>query len=149
MTLTRQSDHSLGPCTSQRARIGNRAEVAISIHADGGDAGRGFHVIYPTAALPGYTDDIAKPSYKLALAMRNAMRTTGLPDSTYIGRNGLDARVDLVGLVLSDVPKVFIESGAMHNPTDARLLGSAAFRQRIANAMARGLATYLATAPRR
>ncbi len=149
VTLTRQSDHSLGPCTSQRARIGNKAEVAISIHADGGDAGRGFHVIYPTAALPGYTDDIAKPSYKLALAMRNAMRTTGLPDSTYIGRNGLDARVDLVGLVLSDVPKVFIESGAMHNPTDARLLGSAAFRQRIANAMARGLATYLATAPRR
>ena len=37
----------------------------------------------------------------------------------------------------------------MHNPTDARLLGSAAFRQRIANALARGLAKYLATAPRR
>ena len=81
--------------------------------------------------------------------MRNAMRTTGLPDSTYIGRNGLDPRVDLVGLMLSDVPKVFVESGAMHNATDARLLGSAAFRQRIANAMARGLAKYLATAPRR
>lgn len=149
VTLTRTSDSTQGPCTSQRAAIGNKAEVAISIHADGGDAGRGFHVIYPTAALRGYTDDIAKPSYRLALAMRDAMRTTGLPDSTYIGRNGLDPRVDLVGLVLSDVPKVFIESGAMHNSTDARLLGNAAFRQRIANAMARGLAKYLATAPRR
>ena len=149
VTLTRTSDRSMGPCTSQRAAIGNKAEVAISIHADGGDAGRGFHVIYPTAALRGYTDDIARPSYRLAVAMRNAMRTTGLPDSTYLGRNGLDPRVDLVGLILSDVPKVFIESGAMHNPTDARLLGNAAFRQRIANALARGLAKYLATAPRR
>ena len=82
---------AMGPCTSQRAAIGNKAEVAISIHADGGDAGRGFHVIYPTAALRGYTDDIARPSYRLAVAMRNAMRTTGLPDSTYLGRNGLDA----------------------------------------------------------
>jgi N-acetylmuramoyl-L-alanine amidase len=145
VTLTRTSDSSQGPCTSQRAAIGNRADVAISIHADGGDAGRGFHVIYPTSRR-GYTDDIARPSYRLAVAIRDAMRTTGMPDSTYVGRKGLNGRQDLVGLLLSDVPKVFLESGAMHNPTDARLLGTASFRQRIAQALAGGLDEYLAAA---
>ncbi len=148
VTLTRRSNRSQGPCTVQRAKLGNRAEVAISIHADGGDAGRGFHVIYPTA-LRGYTDDIARPSYRLAVAIRNAMRTTGLPDSTYIGRRGLNGRRDLVGLLLSDVPKVFLETGAMHNRHDARLLASPAFRERIARALAGGLARYLKGAPRR
>ena len=133
----------MGPCTFRRAAIGNKAEVAVSIHADGGDAGRGFHIIYPTS-LRGYTDDIARPSYRLALALRDAMRTTGMPDSTYVGRNGLNGRQNLVGLLLSNVPKVFLESGAMHNPTDARLLGSPAFRQRMAQALAVGLNRWFA-----
>jgi N-acetylmuramoyl-L-alanine amidase len=148
VTLTRSSNSSQGPCTVQRAKIGNRAEVAISIHADGGDAGRGFHVIYPTA-LRGYTGDIAKPSYRLGVAIRNAMRTTGMPDSTYVGEDGLNGRADLVGLLLSDVPKVFLESGAMHNSTDAQLLAAPAFRERMARALAGGLAKYLKKAPRR
>jgi N-acetylmuramoyl-L-alanine amidase len=66
-----------------------------------------------------------------------------MPPATYVGRDGLDVRTDLGGLNLSTVPKVFIETGNMHNPTDATLLESAAFRQRAANALAHGLEKFL------
>ena len=45
--------------------------------------------------------------------------------STYVG--GLVARGDLGGLRLSDVPKVFIETGNMRNAADARKLESRRF----------------------
>lgn len=146
VVLTRRNNNGVGPCINERARIGNRAhsDAAISIHADGGpDSGRGFHVIYSTK-INGLTDDIYRPSVKLARALRNAYeRGTGLPTSTYLGSGGLDERSDLGGLRLSDVPKVFIESGNMRNSTDARKLSSGRFRQRIAEALAHGLADYL------
>jgi len=135
-----------GPCITERAAIGNRlrANVALSIHADGGPStGRGFHVIYP-APVRGLTDDIAGASYVLALKLRATYRVgTGIPYATYAGAGGLDARADLGGLNLSDVPKVFIETGNMRNVTDAALLGRPGFRQRIAQAIANGLAGFL------
>jgi N-acetylmuramoyl-L-alanine amidase len=136
VTLTRTANDTQGPCTAVRAAIGNRADVALSIHADGGPpGGRGFHVIEP-GLLPGYTDDIRAASSRLGTALRDAMRGTGMPDSTYIGSAGLDVRTDLVGLVLSDTPKVFLETGNMRNAADARLLGSASFRDAVATAIA-------------
>jgi len=146
VVLTRTTDTGWGPCITERAAIGNRAhaDAAISIHADGGPAsGRGFHVIYPPA-LRGLTDDIAAPSYRLALAVRRDFHAvTGMPLSTYVGRAGLDERSDLGGLNLSDVPKVFIETGNMRNPQDARLLEDPVFRQREARALALSLADFL------
>jgi N-acetylmuramoyl-L-alanine amidase len=117
----------------------------VSIHADGGPpSGRGFHVIYPPS-IRGLTDDIAKPSKCLALAMRHTYRAgTGLPHATYLGGDGLSARSDLGGLNLSDVPKVFLEAGNMRNATDARLLSSARFRQLEARALAEALADFIA-----
>ena len=50
---------------------------------------------------------------------------------------------DLGGLNLSDVPKVFVETGNMRNGADARLLESPAFRERIARSMVAGLARFL------
>ena len=147
VVLTRTSNDGWGPCITERAAIGNRADAdaAISIHADGGPAeGRGFHVIYPRA-IRGLTDDIAAPSRCLALAMRRAYRKgTGFPYATYIGRRGLSARSDLGGLNRSDVPKVFVETGNMRNRTDAALLERAAVRRRIAAALASGLRRYFA-----
>ena len=146
VVLTREDSKGVGPCINERARIGNRADsdAAISVHADGGSSsGRGFHVIYSTE-INGLTDDIYRPSVKLAHAIRDAYeRGTGLPPSTYIGSDGLDERPDLGGLRLSDVPKVFIESGNMRNATDAAKLSSPSFRQRIAEALAAGLKHYL------
>jgi len=146
VVLTRTAKTPWGPCITKRAAIGNRAhsDAAISIHADGGPAGgRGFHVIYPPS-IRGLTNDIAKPSKRLAYAIRSAYRAgTGLPYATYLGSRGLDVRSDLGGLNLSDVPKVFVETGNMKNATDARLLSTASFRQRIARALANGLAQFL------
>jgi N-acetylmuramoyl-L-alanine amidase len=146
VVLTRTTDDGWGPCIDERAAIGNRAHaaVAISIHADGGPAGgRGFHVNYPTV-VPGYTDDIAAASYRLALDIRAAYAAgTGMPPADYIGRAGLLARSDFGGLNLSDVPKVLFETANMRNATDASLVESPAFRQRAAQAIAAGLAAYL------
>jgi N-acetylmuramoyl-L-alanine amidase len=66
-----------------------------------------------------------------------------MPYATYLGSSGLSERSDLGGLNLSDVPKVFIETGNMRNATDAALLESPAFRQRAARALALGLAAFL------
>ena len=146
VVLTRASNAGWGPCITERAAIGNRAQAdaAVSIHADGGPAsGRGFHVIYPPS-IRGLTDDIARPSKCLALAMRHAYRAgTRLPYATYLGGNGLSVRSDLGGLNLSDVPKVFVETGNMRNRSDARLLESPRFRERIARSIAAGLARFL------
>lgn len=148
VVLTRSTDTGWGPCITERAAIGNSAHAAaaISIHADGGPAtGHGFHVIYPPS-IPNLTDDIASSSYQLALAIRAAFHAgTDMPYATYIGQEGLDERNDLGGLNLSDVPKVFIETGNMRNAGDAAQFGSASFREREAQALAKGLAAFLRT----
>ena len=147
VVLTRSTNAGWGPCITRRAAIGNRARAAaaISIHADGGPAGgRGFHVIYPPP-IPGLTDDIAGSSRRLALAVRAAYRAgTGLPYATYVGDRGLAVRSDLGGLNLSNVPKVFVETGNLRNAEDAALLADGSFRQRVARSLARGLGAYLA-----
>jgi N-acetylmuramoyl-L-alanine amidase len=146
VVMTRRNDRGVGPCINERARIGNRAhsDAAISIHADGGPpSGRGFHVIYPTR-IEGLTDDIYKDSRRLAKAIRAKYeRRTGMPRSNYVGTEGLDKRSDLGGLRLSNVPKVFIETGNMRNATDARKLESSRFRKRIARGLLEGVKRFL------
>ena len=138
VVLTRTTNTGVGPCIDERAAVGNRvhADAAISIHADGGPAGGvGFHVVYK----PG-----APASRRLALAVRKAFAAgTGEPFATYIGHDGLDVRTDLGGLNLSTVPKVLIETGNMRNAGDAARLESAAYRQREAASLARGLEAFL------
>jgi N-acetylmuramoyl-L-alanine amidase len=147
VVLTRDSDTGVGPCVTERAAIGNRAraDAAVSIHADGGPAGGyGFHVIWP-ADLPGRTTAIVAPSYRLAVALRDAFgAVTGEHTATYLGHDGLDQRGDLGGLDLSTVPKVFIECLNMRNAADAAKATDPGFRQRAAEGIARGIAAYLA-----
>ncbi len=143
--LTRDSDRGVGPCIDRRAGIGNLAgaDVAVSVHADGSDAGnRGFHILVP-GALPGYTDDIAGPSRDYARILREELPAAGMPPSNYIGSDGIMLRTDLGGLNLSDVPKVFVESGNMRDPTDAALLTSPEFRQRWAERIAAATTRFL------
>jgi N-acetylmuramoyl-L-alanine amidase len=144
--LTRKNDKGVGPCINRRAKIGNkfRADAAVSIHADGGPpSGRGFHVIYSNR-IAGLTDDIYKPSKKLGRSLRNAYaKRTKTPPSNYAGSKGLDKRSDLGGLRLSDVPKVFIETGNMQNRADARDLERSSYRKRIARGIRDGLRRFL------
>jgi N-acetylmuramoyl-L-alanine amidase len=146
VVMTRWSNDGWGPCIDQRAAIGNdaHADAAISIHADGGPAGgRGFHVLMP-ALVNGYTDDIYAASHRLGVDLRDAFTATGMPTSTYYATQGLAERTDLGGLNLSNVPKVFIETGNMRNATDTGLLEDAGFRTRAAQQIAVGLDRFLA-----
>jgi N-acetylmuramoyl-L-alanine amidase len=146
VVMTRSTNDGWGPCIDQRAAIGNNAhaDAAISIHADGGPpGGRGFHVLMP-ALISGYTDDIYSASHRLGVDVRDAFTATGMPTSTYYGSQGLAERTDLGGLNLSNVPKVFIETGNMRNSTDTSLLEDAGFRQREAQQLAVGLDQFLA-----
>ena len=146
VVMTRDDDDGVGPCIDERAKIGNEAksDAAVSIHADGGPpGGRGYHVIYSTK-INGLTDDIYGASKRLAVDLRDAFgNVTGLPRSTYAGSNGLDKRSDLGGLRLSDVPKVFIETGNMRNGKDAAKLESKGFRRKIAKGILAGIERFL------
>ncbi|MSO37269.1 MAG: N-acetylmuramoyl-L-alanine amidase [Acidimicrobiia bacterium] len=146
VTMIRTTNDGWGPCIDERAYIGNRAgaEAGISIHADGGPgSGRGFHVNVP-ANIPGYTNDIYAASRELGTDLRDAYLATGMPTATYLGAGGMLERRDFGGLNLSDVPKVLFEAGNMRNATDAALLKDPTFRQRIADTLAAGFATYFA-----
>ncbi|GAA2398152.1 hypothetical protein GCM10010191_01070 [Actinomadura vinacea] len=145
VVMTRKNDTGVGPCITERAAIGNRAkaDAAVSVHGDGASAsGRGFHVIMPVA-VKGHNTAMVPDAQRLGRALRDSYRAgTGIQYSNYIGENALDPRSDLGGLNLSTVPKVFIECGNMRNPGDAAKMSTAAFRQRIAVALANGLDAY-------
>lgn len=144
--LTRQDDDGVGPCIDERADIGNDADAdaALSIHADGGpESGRGFHVIMP-GEVAGLTEESVEPSQVLAEDIhREYLETTDVPVADYLADDGLDERTDLGGLTLSTVPKVFLEAANMRNPEDAALLENPEWRDQAADAIAKGLATYL------
>ncbi|WP_030208387.1 N-acetylmuramoyl-L-alanine amidase [Streptomyces bikiniensis] len=150
VVFTHDADRPWGPCIDERARIGNeaRADAVVSVHADGSAVGnRGFHVILPAPVREGAADTakIVGPSRELGerIADRFA-RATGTAPANYLGGGtGLDVRDDLGGLNLSTVPKVFVECGNMRDPKDARLLASAEWRQKAAQGIADGIATYL------
>ena len=143
VVLTRTTDTGIGPCVDRRAAIGNHgtgtpATLAFSVHADGGPVGgRGFHVIEPAYHAGSPVDRVLTSSDRLAHDLiRAVVGDTGTHVSTYVGGGrGLVARTDLAGLMLSRVPKVFIEAANMQNPADASLCRSAAFRQKLAQAL--------------
>jgi N-acetylmuramoyl-L-alanine amidase len=142
VVLTRRTDDGVGPCIDERAAIGNRAraDLALSIHADGGPpGGRGFHVIAPLARRA-VAPAIVAPSLRFARILRARLDAVGVPRSTYLGGGtGLVQRDDLGGLNLSRVPKVLAELGNMRNAADARLLERPAHRDELALALARAV----------
>ena len=153
VVVTRPDDRGVGPCITRRMPRANalRADLAVSVHADGGpSSGRGFHVILP-GRVPGLAghDRIVAPSARLGRALRAAFRSgTGMPYATYLGRRGLDVRTDLGGLNLIRAPGAMIETGNMQNATDARLMSDAGWRRRAGRAIAAGIARYLSAGDR-
>jgi N-acetylmuramoyl-L-alanine amidase len=144
--LTRSNDTGVGPCVNVRAAIGNNAhaDVAVSIHADGGpDTGRGYQLLEANTSVGGAAND-AK-SHQLAVALHSTFsQESGLIASNYVGSNGYEPRDDIAGLNLSTVPKVLVECGNMRNASDLALEESAAGRERMAKAIADGIIAYLA-----
>jgi N-acetylmuramoyl-L-alanine amidase len=109
-TMTRDSDTGVGPCVDQRADLANavKPDAIISIHADGGPpSGHGFHVNYSS---PPINDIQAGPALQLATTMRDALVSSGLHESNYIGSQGLYGRADLAGLNVAQYPAILVES---------------------------------------
>ena len=145
--LTRPNDAGTGPCVNERAAIGNRAraDLVVSIHADGSYASgaRGFHLIISPTMVGGTA--VEARSRALAVSLRSQIRSvTGMPRSTYIGKGtALSVRKDIAGLNLSKIPAVMLEAGNMRNSRDAKLLTSAAFRQKLAVALTNAVVARL------
>jgi N-acetylmuramoyl-L-alanine amidase len=149
-TMSRDSDTGVGPCVNERANRANAAkpDAIVSIHADGGPpSGHGFHVNY---SAPPLNDIQAGPAVQLATTMRDALVAAGLPESNYIGSQGLYGRADLAGLNFAQYPAVLVELGNMKNAGDAAQMESADGRAKYAVAVTQGIVSYLsAKAPAR
>jgi len=149
--LTQNGRTVYGPCVNVRAAIGNRAraDVALSIHADGGPAdGYGFAALVPVLVRNASTDNsaIIEPSMRFADALvKHFASVTGQNLSTYLGANGIQPRSDLAGLNLSTVPKVFIECANMRNAQDAVKVTSPRWRQLAAQGIADSIQAFLTT----
>lgn len=144
VVLTRKSDDGVGPCIDERGRTAARhdADLLVSVHADGSlGGGHGFAVLRP-GKVPGYTARTYGRSKLLARDVADAFVDGGFTPSTYLGRGGIDKRKDLGTLNLAGVPAVMVETGNMRSPQDARVLSRGKGRQRVAKALAAGVAAY-------
>lgn len=147
VVLTRPDDTGVGPCVDRRAAIGNEAgtDAVISLHADGATSdARGFHVAYSSPPL---SRSQGAPSRTLADAVVEAMTAHGFTPATYIGEQGLDPRADLAGLNGSRVPAVLVECANMRHPADAATVSDPVGRDRYADAIGRGILTWLERQP--
>jgi N-acetylmuramoyl-L-alanine amidase len=147
MTRHANSESLWGPCVDVRGRAGNKAhaDLKISIHGDGSYAAgaHGFHVITPPDRPP-WTDDIYKPSMRLAKATRAALEDKGFIVANYIaGGDGIDVRSDLATLNLSDVPTVMLEAGNMRDSGDAAVMTSSAGQSRYAAGLLEAIQNFL------
>ena len=143
ITRTRNAGPSMGNIA--RARIANRAvaRLFLRIHADGSPdaSARGSHTLYP-ALRSGWTDDVYARSKRAArIVQSEVVRALGFPD------RGLQERSDFTGFNWSDVPVILVELGFMTNPTDDRLLATAAYQRRAALGLCRGTLRYLGRSP--
>ena len=125
-----------------RARFCNRRHAAlmVRIHADGA-ADRSLHGV--STLVPawrrGWTNDIYGRSVRAGRALQKGVtRATGAAD------RGIVQRSDLTGFNWADVPVVLVESGFLSNPTEARRLKTAAYQQRVALGLTRGVSAFLA-----
>ncbi len=139
MTRTKTVGTSIGNIA--RARIANRsgADLFLRIHADGSTdpRARGTHTLYP-ALRRGWTDDVYAASRRVArLVQSEVVHALGFPD------RGLQERSDFTGFNWADVPVILVEMGFMTNPTEDRLLATAAYQHRAAVGLCRGALGYL------
>jgi N-acetylmuramoyl-L-alanine amidase len=124
-----------------RARFCNvrRAALMIRIHADGSpDATQhGAKTLVP-ALHRGWTDDIYTGSLRAARVVQAAVvRQTGALDL------GLVPRSDLTGFNWANVPAILVEAGFMTNPTEGRLLRTAAYQLKVARGLAAGAQAFV------
>ncbi|HVS99751.1 MAG TPA: N-acetylmuramoyl-L-alanine amidase [Solirubrobacterales bacterium] len=145
VVMTRRSNHGVGPCITERARILDRAgaDVAVDIHADGGPpGGRGVAILTPVPDGP--NDKVIASSKRFGrILLGRYTKVTGIPISNYDGTGGFAPRDDLAGLNLTTVPKVLIECANMRNAADAARLVKPSFQRLAARSMAEAITAFL------
>ena len=124
-----------------RARFCNvrRAALMVRIHADGSTdtSQKGVKTLVP-ALRRGWTDDIYARSLRAGRSVQSAVvRATGAKNI------GILIRSDLTGFNWANVPAILVETGFMTNPTEGRLLRSAAYQLKVARGLAAGAQAYL------
>ena len=141
MTRDSNSENEFGPCINVRGSLENdRADLLLSIHADGAGAGsNGFHLLLPATSHPEYAGSLAFADDLMA-----ALNADGLATANYVS-GGMRASGDYATLNLSAKPAVIVEMGNMRNAGDAERLTSDAGQDVYAAALASAVQTYLTT----
>jgi len=125
----------------ERARFCNvrHAALMIRIHADGStdSSQHGLKTLVP-ALRRGWTDDIYARSLR---AGRDVQAATAR--ATRARNIGVLFRSDLTGFNWANVPAILVETGFMTNPTEGRLLRSAAYQLKVARGLVAGTQAFL------
>jgi N-acetylmuramoyl-L-alanine amidase len=123
---------------SKRAIIGNdaHADLTVRIHCDG--TARSIHgILMLVPKRNRWTGPIVSASARASRAILSAtLAATGARS------RGTTPRSDMSGFNWSLVPSVIIEMGNMKNATEDRLLSNAAYEQKLAEGIARGVLAY-------
>jgi N-acetylmuramoyl-L-alanine amidase len=143
--LSRTDDPTAVVCVDERGIFAETsgAELLVSIHGDGNEdrSVKGFFAI---VSSPPLNDSQGQPSLDLAEAVLARLRAAGFTqNAAYAG--GISRRSDIAGVSLATRPTVMFELGEMRNPDEAALMSSPDGRQRYAEAVALGIADWLAT----
>jgi N-acetylmuramoyl-L-alanine amidase len=145
--LTRSDAPGEQVCVDKRGTFAqdSGAELLVSIHGDG-NADRSVKGFFAIVSSPALNDAQGQPSLDLAEAVLARLRAAGFTqNAAYAG--GISRRSDIAGVSLSTKPVVMFELGEMRNPDEAALMSSADGRQRYAEAVAEGIADWLAAHP--
>jgi N-acetylmuramoyl-L-alanine amidase len=144
--LSRGDDPAAGPtCVDRRGAFAqdSGAELLVSIHADG-NADRSVKGFFAIVSSPPLNQAQGQPSLDLAEAVLERLRAAGFTqNAAYPG--GISKRSDIAGVSLSTKPVVMFELGEMRNPDEAAQMASPEGRQRYAEAVAAGIADWLAS----
>lgn len=147
VVLTRPDDAGVGPCVDARGRFPqeNDADVLVSLHANGTEDRRA-HGFFAIVSDPPVDEAQGEPSVALAHELVAALTVAGFaPSSSVAADDGpVQRRADLATLNHAERPAVMLELGEMRNPEEAAVMESEEGRQRYADAVASGVAAWVA-----
>lgn len=143
VVLSRSNDTGVGPCVDERGEFAaaKKASLLVSIHANGSPstATRGFGVIVAPKGSE------VKRSKKLGADLVTAFKAADFPvNSSSYGKDGINQRTDLAGLMNATVPAALVECGEMNNSAEAKAMKSASGQRKYAQAIVEGVGRYLA-----
>ena len=128
--MTRDRDRFIELEDRAERANGARADLFISIHAD--YAPRNLQATGPTVYV---ARGAASPAVSLGRRLEGALRSVATTRGVH--------RADFKVLVLTRMPAALVELGFLSNRAEAARLGQSAYRQRLAEAIASGIAAAL------